>query len=211
MLIGIVAGFLARLLVPGRDPMGFWATVLLGVVGSFIGGFLGWLLFGSDLDDGALQASGIIGSIVGAVLALLIYRATIGKDRTASRTTQQQVAPTSRHLWRGCSRRRGDAAGVGLHAGRVGLGVEHLVDDGERDAGRVALAGEHADEGADPLVVRLAARGPGLARRRARTAAARSASLVDGRERGRGVVVGTPLRRSSSASARRASPRPCWR
>jgi len=74
-VVGIIAGFLARLLVPGRDPMGFWATVLLGVVGSFIGGFLGYVIFGHDLDDGAIQASGIFGSIVGAVIALLIYRA----------------------------------------------------------------------------------------------------------------------------------------
>jgi uncharacterized membrane protein YeaQ/YmgE (transglycosylase-associated protein family) len=75
LVIGIIAGFLARLLVPGRDPMGFWATVLLGIVGSFIGGFLGYVLFGKDLDEGALQASGVIGSIIGAVIALLIYRA----------------------------------------------------------------------------------------------------------------------------------------
>ena len=75
LVIGIVAGFLARLLVPGRDPMGFWATVLLGVIGSFMGGFLGYVLFGKDLDEGAIQASGIIGSVVGAVIALLIYRA----------------------------------------------------------------------------------------------------------------------------------------
>src|SRR4051812_14374340 len=74
-VIGIIAGFLARLLVPGRDPMGFWATVLLGIIGSFIGGFLGYVLFGKDLDEGAIQASGIIGSIIGAVIALLIYRA----------------------------------------------------------------------------------------------------------------------------------------
>ena len=58
LVIGIIAGFLARLLVPGRDPMGFWATVLLGIIGSFIGGFLGYVLFGKDLDEGALQASG---------------------------------------------------------------------------------------------------------------------------------------------------------
>jgi uncharacterized membrane protein YeaQ/YmgE (transglycosylase-associated protein family) len=81
LVIGIVAGFLARLLVPGRDPMGFWATVLLGVVGSFVGGFLGYLLFGKDLDEGALQASGIIGSIIGAVIVLLIYRAVSGSNR----------------------------------------------------------------------------------------------------------------------------------
>jgi uncharacterized membrane protein YeaQ/YmgE (transglycosylase-associated protein family) len=85
LVIGIVAGFLARLLVPGRDPMGFWATVLLGVVGSFVGGFLGYLLFGKDLDEGALQASGVIGSIVGAVIVLLIYRAVSGSNRNRVR------------------------------------------------------------------------------------------------------------------------------
>jgi len=75
LVIGIVAGFLARLLVPGRDPMSVGATIVLGIVGSFIGGFLGWALFGHDLADGALQASGVFGSIVGAVIALLVHRA----------------------------------------------------------------------------------------------------------------------------------------
>jgi len=75
VIIGAIAGFIARLLVPGRDPMGIGATILLGVVGSFIGGFLGWALFGKDLNEGALQPSGIIGSIIGAVIALLIYNA----------------------------------------------------------------------------------------------------------------------------------------
>jgi uncharacterized membrane protein YeaQ/YmgE (transglycosylase-associated protein family) len=74
LVIGIVAGFLARLLVPGRDAMSVGATIVLGIVGSFIGGFLGWALFGHDLADGALQASGVLGSIVGAVIALLVYR-----------------------------------------------------------------------------------------------------------------------------------------
>ena len=75
IIVGLIAGFIARALVPGRDPMGIGATILLGIVGSFIGGFLGWLIFGKDLDEGALQASGIIGSVIGAVIALLIYRA----------------------------------------------------------------------------------------------------------------------------------------
>jgi uncharacterized membrane protein YeaQ/YmgE (transglycosylase-associated protein family) len=66
--VGIVAGFLARLFVPGRDPMGFWMTVLIGVIGSFVGGFLGYILFGFDNDEGAIQPSGIIGSIIGAVI-----------------------------------------------------------------------------------------------------------------------------------------------
>jgi uncharacterized membrane protein YeaQ/YmgE (transglycosylase-associated protein family) len=74
-LIGIVAGYLARLIVPGKDPMGFWGTVLLGIIGSFIGGFLGYLI-GHDAGEGAFQASGIIGSLVGAIIALLIYRQT---------------------------------------------------------------------------------------------------------------------------------------
>lgn len=75
LVIGIVAGFVARLLVPGRDPMGFWATVLIGVIGSFVGGFLGYALFDKDLNEGALQTSGVIGSIIGAIIVLLIYRA----------------------------------------------------------------------------------------------------------------------------------------
>lgn len=83
LIIGIVAGFLARALVPGPDPMGIGATILLGIVGSFIGGFLGWALFGKDLDEGAFQASGIIGSVIGAIVALLVYRAAT--DRRAVR------------------------------------------------------------------------------------------------------------------------------
>lgn len=75
IIIGLVAGALARLLVPGRDPIGIVGTIVLGVVGSFIGGFLGYLLFGKDSAQGALQTSGFIGSIIGAVIALLIYRA----------------------------------------------------------------------------------------------------------------------------------------
>jgi uncharacterized membrane protein YeaQ/YmgE (transglycosylase-associated protein family) len=82
LVVGIVAGYLARLLVPGGDPMGFWKTAALGVVGSFVGGLLGYVLFNHDLDEGALQASGIIGSIIGAIIALLIWRAMSGNRRT---------------------------------------------------------------------------------------------------------------------------------
>lgn len=71
LVIGIIAGFLARLIVPGRDPMSFFETVALGVVGSFIGGFLGSLLFEGEL---ALRGAGIVGSVIGAVIALLVYR-----------------------------------------------------------------------------------------------------------------------------------------
>jgi len=79
IVVGIIAGYVARLLVPGRDPMSFVQTAILGIVGSFVGGFLGYLLFGHDFDDGAFQASGLIGSIIGAVIVLLIYNAATGR------------------------------------------------------------------------------------------------------------------------------------
>jgi len=75
LLIGLIAGFIARALVPGPDPMGIGGTLLLGLIGSFVGGFLGYLLFGHDVEDGAVQTSGVIGSIIGAIIVLLIYRA----------------------------------------------------------------------------------------------------------------------------------------
>ena len=81
LIVGLVAGALARLLVPGKDPMGVGATILLGLVGSFVGGFLGWALFHHDAKQGALQPSGLLGSIIGAVIALLIYRAMSGRSR----------------------------------------------------------------------------------------------------------------------------------
>jgi uncharacterized membrane protein YeaQ/YmgE (transglycosylase-associated protein family) len=79
VLIGLVAGFIARALVPGKDSMTVGATMLLGIVGSFIGGFIGYVLTHHDANDGAFQASGIIGSIVGSVIALLVYRAATGR------------------------------------------------------------------------------------------------------------------------------------
>ncbi|HQZ32812.1 MAG TPA: GlsB/YeaQ/YmgE family stress response membrane protein [Ilumatobacteraceae bacterium] len=75
LVVGLIGGFVARALVPGRDAMSVGATLLLGIVGSFVGGFLGYVLFRNDANDGAFQASGIIGSIVGSIIALLVYRA----------------------------------------------------------------------------------------------------------------------------------------
>ena len=78
IVVGLIAGALARLIVPGRDPIGIGGTILLGIVGSFVGGFLGYVLFHKDGHDGFLQPSGLIGSVIGAVIALLIYRRTSG-------------------------------------------------------------------------------------------------------------------------------------
>lgn len=75
LIVGFIAGGLARLLVPGPDPMSLAGTWLLGVLGSFLGGFLGYVLLGADIEDGAVQVSGIIGSVIGAIILLLVYRA----------------------------------------------------------------------------------------------------------------------------------------
>jgi uncharacterized membrane protein YeaQ/YmgE (transglycosylase-associated protein family) len=84
IIIGLIAGAIARLLVPGRQDISIAATILLGIVGSFIGGFLGYLLFHKDGDEGFFQPSGIIGSIIGSVIALLIWQA-VGKRRAGVR------------------------------------------------------------------------------------------------------------------------------
>ena len=81
LVIGDIAGFIARALVPGNDSMGIMQTIVLGIVGSFIGGFLGALIFGKDALEGLLQPSGIIGSIIGAIIALLVYNAVTGRKR----------------------------------------------------------------------------------------------------------------------------------
>jgi uncharacterized membrane protein YeaQ/YmgE (transglycosylase-associated protein family) len=83
IIVGAVAGFVARLLVPGRQDLSILATIALGIVGSLIGGFLGYLLFGKDADDGLFQPAGIVGSIIGAVIALLIWQ--MSQRRNSSR------------------------------------------------------------------------------------------------------------------------------
>lgn len=74
LLVGLVAGFIARLLVPGRDPMGLLGTLLLGVIGAFVGGFLARVLLGDP-------EIGLLGAIVGSVIVLLVYRAAVGNRR----------------------------------------------------------------------------------------------------------------------------------
>ncbi|MDQ3643851.1 MAG: GlsB/YeaQ/YmgE family stress response membrane protein [Actinomycetota bacterium] len=79
IIIGLIAGALARFLVPGRDPMGIGATILLGIVGSFVGGFLADVLFRDDATDRGIGPVGIIGSVIGAIIVLLIYRAVTSR------------------------------------------------------------------------------------------------------------------------------------
>jgi uncharacterized membrane protein YeaQ/YmgE (transglycosylase-associated protein family) len=76
IFFGLIVGIIAKLLMPGRDPGGFIVTILLGIVGSLVGGFIGRALglYGPDQ-----RASGWILSIIGAVVILLIYRAVVGR------------------------------------------------------------------------------------------------------------------------------------
>ena len=73
VVIGLIAGALARLIVPGKQDMSIAMTIVLGIVGSFVGGFLGYLIFHKDGQDGFLQPAGIIGSLIGAVIVLLLW------------------------------------------------------------------------------------------------------------------------------------------
>jgi uncharacterized membrane protein YeaQ/YmgE (transglycosylase-associated protein family) len=83
LVVGLIAGALARLLVPGKQDMSIGMTIVLGVVGSLIGGFLGYLLFHNDASDGFLQPAGIIGSVIGAVIVLLIWTRVGSRRRTS--------------------------------------------------------------------------------------------------------------------------------
>jgi len=82
IIIGLIAGAIARLLVPGKQDLSIPATILLGIVGSFVGGLIGYLLFHKDGQDGFFQPSGIFGSIVGSVIVLLIWL-RVGRRRSA--------------------------------------------------------------------------------------------------------------------------------
>jgi uncharacterized membrane protein YeaQ/YmgE (transglycosylase-associated protein family) len=84
IVVGLIAGAIARLLVPGRQNLSIMGTIVLGIVGSFIGGFLGYLIFHKDGQDGFFQPSGLFGSIIGAVIALLIWERTGSRRRSSA-------------------------------------------------------------------------------------------------------------------------------
>ncbi len=81
IIVGLIAGALARLIMPGKDPMGIWMTILLGIAGSFLGGFIGNLIFRPE-GESYFHPGGILLSIVGAVILLWIWR-MIQRRRTA--------------------------------------------------------------------------------------------------------------------------------
>ncbi len=82
IVIGLIAGALARLIVPGKQNLSIVMTIVLGIVGSLVGGLLGYLIFHKDGQNGFFQTSGIIGSVIGAVIVLLLWIRFGSKSRT---------------------------------------------------------------------------------------------------------------------------------
>jgi uncharacterized membrane protein YeaQ/YmgE (transglycosylase-associated protein family) len=85
IVIGVLAGYIGRALLPGPDPMGFVATVAVGIVGALVG----WVIFTYVLgigDEDKFDLGGIIGAIIGTMLVLLLIRAVRGRSaRPAAR------------------------------------------------------------------------------------------------------------------------------
>jgi uncharacterized membrane protein YeaQ/YmgE (transglycosylase-associated protein family) len=78
ILFGLVAGFIARAIVPGKDDIGIMRTIVLGVVGSIVGGLLFGVLTGGLR---GFEPAGWIGSVIGAVIVLVIYNKITGRKR----------------------------------------------------------------------------------------------------------------------------------
>jgi len=76
LIVGFIVGAIARLLMPGRDPIGILGTIVLGIVGSFVGGFLQNLIEYQTLSVHSFHPVGLIGSIIGAWVLLLLLRLT---------------------------------------------------------------------------------------------------------------------------------------
>jgi uncharacterized membrane protein YeaQ/YmgE (transglycosylase-associated protein family) len=86
IILGLLAGAIAKALLPGDDPGGFIVTAIIGVVGALLGGFIAGALFDADPLDEFFDISSWLTAIVGAILLLLVYRLIIDRDRGPVRT-----------------------------------------------------------------------------------------------------------------------------
>ena len=78
IIFGLIVGIVGKCLMPGRDPGGFIVTILLGIAGALLGGFVGRAL--GFYQEG--EPAGFMMAVIGAILLLAIYRAVIGRRRT---------------------------------------------------------------------------------------------------------------------------------
>lgn len=79
IILGLLAGAIAKALLPGDDPGGFIVTALIGVAGALIGGFLAGALFNADPMDEFFDISTWLTAIVGSIVLLAIYRMVVGR------------------------------------------------------------------------------------------------------------------------------------
>lgn len=79
IILGAIAGTIAKALLPGDDPGGFIVTTLIGIVGALLGGFLAAALFDADPMDEFFDLSTWLTAIVGSIILLVIYRAVAGR------------------------------------------------------------------------------------------------------------------------------------
>ncbi len=77
LIIGLIVGAIAKLIMPGKDPGGIIVTIILGIAGAFLAGFLGRAMGWYDEGD----AAGFIASVIGAIILLIIYRMIAGRRR----------------------------------------------------------------------------------------------------------------------------------
>lgn len=82
ILIGLLAGLIAKALMPGKDPGGIIITTLIGIAGGLLGGWLGKVIFGVDSIDGFFDLSTWVAAIVGSVILLVLYRLFTGNRRS---------------------------------------------------------------------------------------------------------------------------------
>jgi uncharacterized membrane protein YeaQ/YmgE (transglycosylase-associated protein family) len=82
LILGLLAGALARWLLPGDNPGGVLATMLIGVVGALLGGFVAGALFGADPLGGFFELSTWVTAVAGSIVLLLLYRVLTRRRRT---------------------------------------------------------------------------------------------------------------------------------
>jgi uncharacterized membrane protein YeaQ/YmgE (transglycosylase-associated protein family) len=79
IILGLLAGIIAKAVLPGDDPGGLIVTTIIGVVGAILGGFLAGVLFNADPLDEFFDISTWVSAIVGAIVLLVIYRVVVGR------------------------------------------------------------------------------------------------------------------------------------